>query len=212
MLRINNPIRNSAQFERIQSRLQRMPRAQTMAEIAQSSNRNGQVGQNPTSGGRYSARVAYPSRRYKTYNGGGIQLSIPDNWRDFGSQGSVQFAPEGAYGNEGITHGAMIGVAQTNSRNLAQASEEYVNGVLQSNNYLRQNSDFTRTTVSGRQAYATVLAGRSPITNRTEIATVYTTLLRNGGLLYIVMVTPENESSSYNAAFRNMINSIRLND
>ncbi len=106
----------------------------------------------------------------------------------------------------------MVGVAQTNSRNLAQASEEYVNGVLQVNNYLQQNSNYTRTTLGGRQAYATVLAGRSPVTNRNEIATVYTTQLSNGSLLYIVTVTPENDSSSYNSAFRNMIRSVRLND
>ncbi len=214
MLRINNPVRNSAQFERIQSRLQRLPRAQSMAEIAQNAPRNGgQGGQNPTAGGRYSSRVPYPSSRMQTYTGGNwIQLNVPDNWRAFETQEMVQFAPEGAYGDNGITHGVMVGIAQTNSRNLAQASEEYVNGVLQVNNYLQQNSNYTRTTLGGRQAYATVLAGRSPVTNRTEIATVYTTQLSNGSLLYIVTVTPENESSSYNSAFRNMIRSIRLND
>jgi hypothetical protein len=106
----------------------------------------------------------------------------------------------------------MVGITQTNSRNLGQATEEYVNGVLQSNNYLRQNSNYSRATLAGRQAYATVLAGRSPITNRTEIATVYTTQLRNGSLLYVVTVTPENESGSYNSAFNNLIRSIRLND
>ncbi len=106
----------------------------------------------------------------------------------------------------------MVGIAQTNSRNIAQASEEYVNGVLQSNDYLRQNSNYTRTTIAGRQAYATVLSGRSPTTNKNEVATVYTTQLRNGSLLYIVTVTPQNESSSYNTAFSNMIRSIRLND
>ncbi len=136
---------------------------------------------------------------------------MPNNWRAFETQELVQFAPEGAYGDNGITHGVMVGVAQTNSRDLAQSSEEYVNGVLQGNDYLRQNSNYTRTTLGGRQAYATVLSGRSPVTNRNEVATVYTTQLSNGSLLYIVTVTPENESSSYNTAFRNMIRSIRLN-
>ncbi len=213
MLRINNPVRNSAQFERIKSKLQRMPRAQSMAEIEKNAPANGQGGQNPTAGGRYSTRVPVPSSRMQTYTGGNwIQLSIPDNWRTFESQESVQFAPEGAYGDNGITHGVMLGVVKTQSRNLQQASEEYVEGVLQGNNYLRQNSNFTRTTLGGRQAYATVLSGRSPVTNRNEIATVYTTQLSNGSLLYIVAVTPENESSSYNTAFRNMIRSVRLND
>ncbi len=212
LLRISpNATQSTAQFERIQSKLRRLPRAQSMSEIEQNPANNG--GQNPTAGGRYSTRVPLPSSRVQTYTGGNwIQLNVPNNWKAFETQTMVQFAPEGAYGDSGITHGVMIGIAQTNSRNLGQASEDYVNGVLQVNNYLRQNSNFTRATIAGRQGYATVLSGRSPTTNRTEIATVYTTQLRNGSLLYIVTVTPESESASYNTAFRNMIRSIRLND
>lgn len=216
MLRISpNATQNTAQFERIQSRLRAMPRAPSMAEIERNTTRNGQGGQTgqTTTGGRYSARVPYPSSRAQTYTGGNwIQLNVPDNWRAFEQQTSVQFAPEGAYGDNGITHGALVGVTQANSNNLAQATEQYVDGVLQDNNYLRQNTGYTRTTIGGRQALATVLSGRSPITNRTEVATVYTTQLRNGSLLYVIAIAPENESENYNATFRNMIRSIRLND
>jgi predicted Zn-dependent protease len=49
MLRINNPVRNTAQFERVQSRLRGMQRAPSMSEIEQNAPRNGQQGgQNPT--------------------------------------------------------------------------------------------------------------------------------------------------------------------
>jgi len=218
LLRVNNPVQNTAQFERIQSRLERMPRAQSMEEIARNQQGGqgqgqGQGEQNPTANGRYSSRVAYPSARTQVYTGGNwLQLNVPNNWRAFESQESVQFAPEGAYGNNGITHGAMVGVAQTNSRNLAQATEQYVNGVLQGNNYLRQSSNYSRASIGGRQALATVLSGVSPVTNRTEVVTVYTTQLRNGSLLYVAMIAPENESRSYNNAFSNMLRSIRLND
>jgi hypothetical protein len=95
---------------------------------------------------------------------------------------------------------------------LSQATEQYIGSVLQDNNYLRQNSGYTRTTIGGRQAFSTVLSGRSPVTNRTEVANVFTTQLSNGSLLYIIAIAPENESASYNTAFRNMIRSIRLND
>jgi Zn-dependent protease with chaperone function len=214
MLRVSNPVQNTAQFERVQSRLARQPRAQTMEEIARNQQSGqGQAGQNPTAGGRYSSRVQYPSTRMQVYTGGNwLQINVPSNWRAFESQQSVQFAPEGAYGSNGITHGAMIGIAQAGSRNLDQATQEYVNSVIQGNNYLRQTQNFSRATIAGRQAYATVLTGRSPITNRNEVATVYTTQLRNGSLLYFVMVAPENEAGTYNNAFGAMIRSIRLND
>ncbi|MCA1623992.1 MAG: M48 family metallopeptidase [Acidobacteria bacterium] len=221
MLRVSrNAVQDTREFQRVQNKLARMPRAQTMEEIARASQNGrgqgqGQGGQNPMGNGRYSSRIAYPSSRMRTYSSGNwIQMNVPDNWREFPTQDSVWFAPEGAYGNEGITHGAMIGVAQARSNNLEQATEDYINGLLQAqgNNYLRQAANYTRTSLGGRNAYATTLAGRSPLTNRNEVVNIITTQLRNGGLFYLVMVAPENESSSYNAAFRNILRSIRLGD
>ncbi len=215
-----NAVQDTREFQRVQSKLTRMPRAQTMEEIARASQNGrgqgqGQGGQNPMGNGRYSSRIAYPSSRMRTYSSGNwIQMNLPDNWREFPTQDSVWFAPEGAYGDQGITHGAMIGVAQARSNDLEQATEDYINGLLQAqgNNYLRQNSNYTRASLDGRNAYATTLSGRSPLTNRNEVVNIVTTQLRNGGLFYVVMVAPENESSSYNSAFRNILRSVRLGD
>lgn len=206
--------RNNREFLRIQSRLSGQPRAQSMEEIA----RNAQNGQgqtpSPIANGRYSNRVELPSSRTRTFSSGGIQLSVPDNWQEFPTQGSVWFAPSGAYGEQGITRGALVGAAQVQSNNLQQATEEYVNGLLQEqgNSYLRQNSSFARTTIAGRNAYMTTLSGRSPLTNQNEIVTVYTTQLRSGGLFYVTTVAPLNEASNYDYAFRSLLRSIRLND
>jgi len=215
MLRVKNPVTNTAQFERIQSKLRRLPRAQSMEEIGKNSQGNN-GGQNPMGNGRYG-NVARPSTQTRVFSSGNsLRMNVPSNWQEFPTQdgSSVWFAPQGAYGNEGITHGAMIGVAKSNgSSDLGQATEEYVNGLLQAegNNYLRQNTDYARATVGGRNGYATVLSGRSPLTNRNETVTVYTTQLRSGDLFYVVTVAPENESAGYNSAFRNMINSLRIN-
>ncbi|MDQ3180640.1 MAG: M48 family metalloprotease [Acidobacteriota bacterium] len=215
LLRVSsNPVQNTRGFERVQSKLRGLPRAPSMAEIEQNAQRNPQGRtESPTANGRYESSIQLPSARTRVYTGGNfLQLYVPNNWQVFEDQASVTFAPQGAYGRDGITHGAMIGLVQTQSRDLGQATEGYVNGLLQSNNYLRQQSNYSRTTISGRNAYATALAGRSPVTGRTEIVNVYTTQLRNGQLFYIVMVSPESDSSSYNNAFRNMIRSIRLSD
>jgi hypothetical protein len=187
-----------------------------MEEIArnQQSGGNGQ-GQNPMANGRYSSRVQLPSSRSRVFSSGNfIQMNVPDNWREFPTQNSVTFAPEGAYGDQGFTHGAMIGTAQSRSNNLQQATQDYVNGLMQTegNNYLRQNTNYTRTTLAGRNAYATTLSGRSPLTNRNEVVSIVTTQLRNGSLFYVIAVAPEDEASNYNYAFRNMIRSIRLAD
>jgi hypothetical protein len=41
---------------------------------------------------------------------------------------------------------------------------------------------------------------------------VITTQLRNGQLFYLIAVAPENESGSYQSAFRNILRSLQIND
>ncbi len=215
LLRVTNPIGNTAQFERVQSNLKRLPRAQSMSEIEKNApaNGNGTGTQSPIANGRYETRVALPSTRTKAIaSSNTIQMNIPDNWQEMPDGNQLWIAPVGAYGNQGITRGALIGTAQTQSTNLAQASQQYVEGILQGNSYLRQSSNIARTSIDRREAYAAVLSGRSPVTNQTEITTVYTTQMRNGNLFYIITVAPQNEASRYNSAFRAILNSIRLND
>ncbi len=204
-----NPIKLTRDFERVQARLRAMPKARSMAEIQKQAEANN----NPTANGKYSSNVAYPSTRVRAYTGANwLRMNVPSNWREFPSDGSVQFAPDGAFGSQGITHGAMIGVNKSQNGNLNSSTQEYVNGILQANDYLRQRSNFERTYVAGRQGYSTVLAGRSPVTNRTEVVTVYTTQLNSGDLFYVITVVPEGEAGNYSSAFRNMLSSIRLSN
>ncbi len=217
MLRVSpNPIENTREFERVQSMLRGMSPAQTSAQIQQNAQRNpqGERTENPMNNGRYESRVEYPSSRSVSYNGGNLfRVNLPNNWQVFESQNSITFAPQGAYGNYGITHGVMIGVTQTQNNDLGRATEEYVNSLMQGeNNYLRQDSRFSRTTIDRRNAYSTVLSGRSPITGRTEVVNIFTTQLRNGALMYIAAVAPQDESSRYNSAFQNVLRSIQIND
>jgi Zn-dependent protease with chaperone function len=211
LLRVSpEPIKITQAFLSTKRRFQGMPRAQSMEEIARNpQNNRGQT----TVNGRYETRVSTPSSRYRTYSSGSqISVDVPENWSTVSeSETSVWFAPEGAYGNNGITHGAMVGVAQTSNANLTQATQEYVEGLLQNNDYLRQQDNYSRTTLSGRSGLATVLSGRSPVTGRNEVVTVYTTSLRNGYLFYVITVVPQNEAANYNYAFRNMLRTLRLN-
>ena len=136
MLRVNAGVRDSRDFARIQERLRGQGTAPTMAEIQRSGQRyptgenTGNYPNNPPSG-----RVEYPSSRYQSYNifNGGVQVSVPNNWRQLNDQNSVWFVPEGAYGQYNgqavYTHGASFGVAQTNNRNLQRATEEFINSL-----------------------------------------------------------------------------------
>ncbi|HJS22875.1 MAG TPA: M48 family metalloprotease [Pyrinomonadaceae bacterium] len=217
-LRVNASRNDSRDFARIQERLRGYGNAPTMAEIQRSGQRyptgenTGNYPNNPPSG-----RVAYPSSRYQSYNifNGGVQVSVPNNWRQINDQNTVWFVPEGAYGQYNgqavFTHGASFGVAQTNNRNLQRASEELINGLAQGNNNLRMSGGYQRTTLSGRNALFATLSNRNEATGWPETVRVITTQLRDGQLFYMIAVAPQNERN-FEGAFNTIMRSVRIND
>lgn len=212
LLRVSpNPIKITRDFSRTQERLRALPQARSMADIER-----GYGVQQPAQGsitvGSYKSSVARPSARVRPYSSGALTLNVPENWREFAGTSDVTFAPEGGYGEQGITHGATIGIYQSNAGSLDQAVETYVNQLLSGNSYLRQRGSFIRTTLARRPAYTAQLFGRSPVTGQNELVTIYAALVRGGDLLYVAAVSPENESPAYASAFRAMSNSIRWND
>src|SRR5688500_5283950 len=85
MLRVNNPVRNTAEFTQLKSRLQRMAPAPTTEQVMKQGGAGGQRTGRDTGG--YPAgqvgRVEPPSGRYETFNGGNLfRLAVPDNWRE----------------------------------------------------------------------------------------------------------------------------------
>jgi hypothetical protein len=218
MLRVTNPVTDTREFQDVQARLRGQPRARTMEEIA----RNGQRyphgnGSDYPEGGSVGNRVGSPSSRYQTYTEGNfLRVSIPDNWRRLGDSNSIWFAPEGAYGQaQGqsvFTHGVEIGLSRVSSRNLQQATDEFIGNLGQGNQNLRQRTGYQRGTVSGRTALAMTLSNINEATGQQEIITVYTTLLRNGDLFHMIAVAPQNEFNNYQGVFNNVLRSIRLSD
>jgi beta-barrel assembly-enhancing protease len=218
MLRVNSDRGDSRDFARIQERLRGQQRAPTMAEIARSGQRN-PVGENT---GNYpnnppSGRVEYPSSRYQSVSifNGGVQVSVPNNWRQVSDANSVWFVPEGGYGQYNgqavYTHGASFGIAQVSNRNLQRATDELINGLAQGNNNLRRSGGYQRTTLSGRTAIFSTLSNVNEATGRPESIRLITTQLRNGQLFYMVAVAPQNERN-FESAFQTIMRSVRIND
>lgn len=204
-----NPTKVTREFSLIKERLASMAPARTMSEIQKAYESGQGSGQSPIANGRYSTNVAYPSSRMQTYNSGGLRINVPQNWTSFGGS-DVIFAPEGAYGDRGITHGVMLGVFRSNSSDAQNASRQYIQGVLQANTYLRQNTNLTRRNTAGRTGYTTRLIGSSPIYNGNEVVEIYTASLGGGDILYVAAVVPQNQHSRYSTTFRNVVNSIRI--
>ncbi len=217
-LRVTNSIDNSREFARIQERLRGYPQAPSMAEIARSGQRY------PTTGGTNypdntpRGRVDYPSNRYQSYRilNDGAQVSVPNNWRQVTTEGSsVWFAPEGGFGSLNgqavFTHGVNIGMGPTNQRSLQNASEELINGLTQSNRNLQVNRGYQRTSVAGRTALIATLSNINEATGQRENIQLLTTQTRDGQLLYMISVAPQNDRN-FDNAFQSIFNSLRIND
>jgi len=223
-LPVQNRIADTREFFAIKERLRGYPRAQTMADIQRSGRRYPDQGNEYPTGDRTNypntplGRVDYPSSRYRSYSEFGmVRLSVPDNWREISEQDSVWFAPQGAYGSSGngqsvFTHGVNVGVMQTRSRNLQQATNEYVSQLQQGNNNLRSRGGYQRTDVDGRYGLLLTLDNINEATGRPEIINVVTSQLQNGQLFYMLAVSPSNEYSTYQNTFLTILRSLRLNN
>jgi hypothetical protein len=143
-------------------------------------------------------------------------VNVPNNWRELASNDGVWFAPEGAYGayqNQAVyTHGVNFSVFQSQSSNLQQATNEFINNLRQGNANLQQQSGYQRTTISGRSALSMTLRNVNEATGRAELITVVTTRLRNGQLFYMIAVAPSTDYNSFQSAFSNILRSVQLND
>ncbi|MBI4454990.1 MAG: M48 family metalloprotease [Acidobacteria bacterium] len=218
-LDIENPIRNTRDFDGIQARLRGMAPARSTEEIMRSGQRSPQDrrgGRYPQAG-RIDKRVEYPSSRYQTYTEGNLfRVSVPENWRELPGNNSVTFAPEGAYGQmEGqdiFTHGVEIGETRNETHTLKEATDEFINALTQGNRNLRRESGYDRSSIAGRSAFATTFSNLSEVDGQSEIVTVYTTLLRNGNFFYIIAVAPEDEYGAYRRTFDKVVRSIRISD
>ena len=218
MLRIEGGRGDSREFAAVQQRLRGYGRAPSMQEIAQSGQRYPQ-GENTNypSNNRPSGRVEYPSSRYQSYTifNGGVQVSVPGNWRQINDGNAVWFAPEGGYGQYNgqviYTHGTSFGVAQTSNRNLQRGTQELINSLAQGNNNLRASGATQRTTLDGRTALVSNLTNVNEATGRSEVVRLITTQLRDGQIFYMVAVSPQGERN-FDAAFNNVFRSVRIND
>jgi Zn-dependent protease with chaperone function len=233
---------NARQFERIQARLRGMPRAMSSEQIGRSGQRypadrdddrypdtndNNNDRRRPVdnrdNNDRYPANrpvgnVAPPSSRSRDYSVFGfLRVSVPDNWRQLNeSNNSVWFAPEGAAGQvrgqSVFTHGINFSVAPTQGQSLRVVTEQMVNNWLQSNPNMRQVGRLGGSNSGRRYWMSTRFTNKNEATGRTETVALFATQMRDGNVLFMSTVTPENDSNGFQDAFTRIINSLQLSD
>jgi Zn-dependent protease with chaperone function len=207
---------NMQGFQQVRSRLSSMPPARSMAELERSGGMGGGGGRTTGSVGRIGEAVPAPSRQYRTVQGGQLfTVSVPSNWQALSSNNSIKYVPMNAYGEyrgeQTLTHGVELGVARASSRDLQQATQTLIDGFLRSNDGMRVAGRQEHGRLSGRNAIVTPLEGRSAL-GGVERVDVYTTMLSNGDMFYLLTVVPEREAGTYSQAFGRVVQTVRIND
>src|SRR5581483_5519868 len=148
---------------------------------------------------------------------GSYQIEIPSNWQQITDGDHLVFAPKNAAGKteEGlvVTHGMFIGtfdLPQQLKGNLGEATKAFIKLQLESNPEMQQQDDIKQTTLGGRAALYSPVGGTSPITGRPERDVIVTTILPNGRLFYLVLISPVDEAQTYSGAFEHALGSIRF--
>jgi len=211
-----NPRRVTPEFQNVQGYLRSMSPAPSAEDVA----RNKNAGRTSGGGGAPSSppsrgSIPRPDSRTTTYTEGNLfRVSVPSNWRELASNNTVTFAPEGAYGtidgNSVFTHGTEIGVSRNEGHDLQTATSELLQALRQSNPRLSNPGNYERASIGGRQAVHTVLSNISDATGGQEVIDVYTALLADNSLFYVIGVAPREEFNSYANVFRNVVRSIQL--
>ncbi len=225
MLQVEGTAPSQAEFQSVQSRLRSMAPAYTAEQIARAKQQGQRLPGTNTGGAREdvrvntgNVRVAAPSSQYQRATVGNfMRLQVPANWGRVDADSSVTFAPEGAHyrtqnGATGFTHGVQIGVIPNESHSHQDATEELIEGLQQSNPQIRrQSNSYVRENIGGRAALSTTLRNVS-VSGGAELVTVSTVPLRDGSLLYLIAVAPQEEANNYSGAFRRVKRSVQLND
>jgi beta-barrel assembly-enhancing protease len=202
---------DTSQFESTKAKFAALPPAKSTGELA----RRGESEETPRSVGTPGQPVPSPSGQYRNINGGGVfRASVPSNWTGLSSSSSIKAVPQNAYGDLNgqtvFTHGVEFGVAKAASRDLQEATSAWLNAIGRENPNLRRAGEQRVVRMAQRTALAIPLVNPSPLGGM-EVINVYTTFLSDGNLFYYLTLVPENEAPDYEAAFRQVGQSIRLN-
>jgi hypothetical protein len=203
---------NTGEFPSIQARLRDMSPAYTAEQIARRQTR-GESGRPVGTTGR-TIEVAAPSGQYRTYDAGNfLRISVPSNWRQFGGNSTVTYAPAGAYfqanGGTAFTHGVEVGVTQ-GTGNLQRDTEQLLRGFARSNPELRVAGNARGDSIGGRRGLTTPLSNVSEVTGQREYISLSTAQLPDGNMLYLIGVAPQPEANTYENAFRRVRQNLQI--
>jgi Zn-dependent protease with chaperone function len=201
-------------FEPVKTAFASLPAAKTMAEVEKGGGGSG--GETNPSVGTPGQPVPTPSTQFRQITGGRIfQASVPSNWTALNAKSSIKVVPQNGYGElKGqmvFSHGVEFGVVKASSRDLQQATNEWLKAIAEGNPELKLAGQQQQVRISQRSGLATPLVNPSPLGGNEHIG-LYTTFLSDGTLFYYLTIAQDKDTQAFEETFRQIGQSIKLTD
>jgi hypothetical protein len=162
--------------------------------------------------------ISAPSSNMSTFRHSDFTVSYPENWRVMGDQNSaVTIAPSDGLTQNAVAYGVMISTYEPEdpSSSLDQDTHDLLASLRQSNPDLRQIGNDENIRVNGAAGKSIDLIGTSPVQENGRPARERDWLVsvnrRDGSLLYLVFIAPDNQFDSMRPTFEQVLKSLRLN-
>jgi hypothetical protein len=169
----------------------------------------------PASGSTAPAPAPAPAASgWQEYRGTSFALSYPPGWQANGSGTDVTMAPnDGVVTKNGSTQigfGALASrfTTKPGRNSLQSATDDLIAQIRSENPSASVTGTAQSIRVGGVNGLLTMMRGESPFGGVETDAVV--TVLRPGGLFYLVWITPEKDYARVEPSFRQMLNSLRF--
>ncbi len=154
-----------------------------------------------------------PSDHMTRHEGQGFIIYYPDNWKAAGDVNMTIIGPPSPEAQNGVAYGAIIG-NQPGSGSLDDATQKLAQGMAQDNPGMKISAEMKNIDVNGTQGRTLELSGKSPLMLNGEPLPErdwLVTLPRpQGGLFYVVFVSPERDFNQLHPTYQKMLDSLQV--
>jgi hypothetical protein len=132
-----------------------------------------------------------------------------------GDQNTTLIGPPSAQAQNGISYGVIVGnQAGGNASSLDDATQKLAQGMQQDNPGMKISGEMKTVDVKGMQGRSLEFSGKSPLMMNGEPLPErdwLVTLPRpQGGLIYVVFVSPERDFNQLHPTYQKMLDSLQL--
>jgi Zn-dependent protease with chaperone function len=164
-----------------------------------------------------SFKQVKPSGNFTRLEGPDFTISYPDNWRTGSDQGqsTTMIVPPAGANQNGISYGVIVGKnSSIEASSLDEATQRLAQGLQQDNPGMRVSGEMRTLNVNGIQGRSLELSGNSPLQQNgqplPERDWLVTLPRSQGGLMYLVFVSPERDFNQLHPTYQKMLESLQM--